>query len=366
VSAKSFLYQHKYQFRLTDMSIMKALVILSVLCACTLVAISELTLSRLVVGASQERIAGVEVGDWVKYGNFHASWSSNDPNAQEPPLDLIKHNNTEWVRNTVQGILGTQITFQAVTHWKNGTETTIIAQVDVNSGEGNGTQAFASANLGPGESVYNSTKYANSCINETLRLVYANALRETNYLEATTTQVLTSGMMQTLVLQVEYFWDKTTGVLSERAGTLINYTGDYHSVAIVQEFLVDTSLWEGNPDTTSPLAKAGPDQTVFVDQTVSFDAGGSSDNKGGWGIASYEWDFGDGTQSTEMIAVHSFNVPGKYTVTLTVKDWSGNSDEDALTITVQEASSPPSYTGVIVLIILLAAGLAFWLLKVRR
>ena len=348
------------------MNTMKALVILFVLHACTLVAIPELTLSRLVVGASQGRTVGVEVGDWVKYGNFHASWSSNDPNAQEPPLDLIKHNNTEWVRNTVQSIVGTQITFQAVTHLKNGTETTSIAQVDVNSGEGNGTQAFASANLGPGESVYNSTEYANSCINETLRLVYANALRETNYLEATTTQVLTSDVMQTLVLQVEYFWDKTTGVLSERAGTLMNYTGDYHSVAIVQEFLVDTSLWEGNPDATLPLAEAGPDQTVFVDQTVSFDAGGSSDNKGGWGIASYEWDFGDGTQGTGRTINHAFSIPGEYIVTLTVKDWGDNSDEDTLTMTVQEASSPLSSTGLIVLIILFVAGLVFWILKVRR
>lgn len=34
----------------------------------------------------------------------------------------------------------------------------------------------------------------------------------------------------------------------------------------------------------------------------------------------YNWDFGDGTSSTETVPSHTFNYPGKYTVTLTIID----------------------------------------------
>lgn len=340
---------------------MKALAVFLLL----LVAIPELTLARPVVEESYGGIVGVEVGDWVKYGNFHAAWSSNDPSAQETPLDLAEHNNTEWVTNTVQSISGTNITFQTVTRFKNGTETISVSHVDVYNGEGNGTLSFISANLDSLEIIYQSEEYVSMWINETVQLVYSNALRDTNYLEASASQYWPGEVGQNLVWKIEYFWDKMTGVLTERAGTFANYTGVYETVAITQEFLVDTNLWEEDPDVTAPLAEAGPDQRVSVDQTVGFDAGGSSDNEGGWGIASYEWDFGDGTQSTGMTVTHAFNTPGKYTVTLIVEDWGGNSDEDTLTVTVEEASFPLERIGVVVLIMLLVGGLVFWMLKRR-
>lgn len=362
--AKPFLYQRTHEFKLISMDEKKTLMTLVLL---LLVTLSGLTLATSVAEESPERIAGVKVGDWAKYGNFLATYESDDPSAQEPPLDLIEHNNTEWVTNTVKSISGTKITFQTVTHYKNDTETMSISYIDINTGAGNGTFMFISANLNLGESIYGSTEYDPIWINETTQLVYVNALRETNYLAATTSQYVPGEIEQNIVYRIEYFWDKMTGVLSERTGTFVITTAEYNTVAMRSEVMIDTNIWGATPDTTPPTARAGPDQTTIVNQSVSLDAGSSSDNEGGWGIASYQWDFGDGTQGSGIATTHAFNAPGNYTVTLTVEDWAGNSDKDTLTVTVQEASSPPSNMGAVVLVIMLfVAGLLLWRLKAKK
>ncbi|NIN65340.1 MAG: PKD domain-containing protein, partial [Anaerolineae bacterium] len=85
-------------------------------------------------------------------------------------------------------------------------------------------------------------------------------------------------------------------------------------------------------DITKPTADAGEAQTVRVGATVTFDAGGSTDNVA---IVSYEWDFGDGTTGTGKTTTHTYANPGTYTVTLTVRDAAGNINTDNLTVTVE-------------------------------
>ena len=51
---------------------------------------------------------------------------------------------------------------------------------------------------------------------------------------------------------------------------------------------------------------------------VSFDASGSSDSDGS--IASYQWDFGDGSNGTGKTVSHTYVAAGSYTATLTVTD----------------------------------------------
>jgi len=81
-----------------------------------------------------------------------------------------------------------------------------------------------------------------------------------------------------------------------------------------------------------PVADAGPDQTVLVNETVQFNGSGSCDPDGE--IVSYYWDFGDGTNATGVAPTHVYTTNGTYTVTLTVTDNNRATDNDTCNITV--------------------------------
>ena len=86
-----------------------------------------------------------------------------------------------------------------------------------------------------------------------------------------------------------------------------------------------------------PVAKAGPDQLVTSSE-VRFDGSGSSDPDGT--IASYAWDFGDGTTGSGPKPVHVYRKAGTYLVRLTVTDDSGtirSSASDTLHVVVNQA-----------------------------
>ncbi|WP_324736496.1 PKD domain-containing protein [Thermococcus sp. SY098] len=73
------------------------------------------------------------------------------------------------------------------------------------------------------------------------------------------------------------------------------------------------------------------EETVnFVDK--SYDSDGN--------IVSWNWDFGDGTTSTEREPTHTYSSPGNYTVRLVVKDDKGGEDEIAINIVVKAAPTP--------------------------
>jgi len=86
-----------------------------------------------------------------------------------------------------------------------------------------------------------------------------------------------------------------------------------------------------------PLASAGPDQTVIVNQSVSFSGAGSSDADGS--ISSYAWNFGDGSSASGATVSKSYAAAGSYTVTLTVTDNAGATASDTAIVTVQPATS---------------------------
>jgi PKD repeat protein len=67
-------------------------------------------------------------------------------------------------------------------------------------------------------------------------------------------------------------------------------------------------------------------------QPVSFDGLGSSDPDGT--IASYAWDFGDGTTGTGASATHAYQSAGTYTVRLTVTDSAGQKATASRAVTV--------------------------------
>jgi|GEM_PF-1971379 len=79
-------------------------------------------------------------------------------------------------------------------------------------------------------------------------------------------------------------------------------------------------------------------------QTLTFDAGGSSDADGS--IASYEWAFGDGSTATGETVTHSYSSSGDYDVSLTVTDEDGRSATLTKTLSVDNlrAADNPANT----------------------
>ncbi|GGB87190.1 PKD domain-containing protein [Dickeya fangzhongdai] len=67
--------------------------------------------------------------------------------------------------------------------------------------------------------------------------------------------------------------------------------------------------------------------------TLNFDAGASS---GGEGIISYSWSFGDGDTGSGARVSHTYASSGKYTITLTATDSTGNSATQSAAVSVGE------------------------------
>ncbi|MEZ5559640.1 MAG: PKD domain-containing protein [Pseudomonadales bacterium] len=76
--------------------------------------------------------------------------------------------------------------------------------------------------------------------------------------------------------------------------------------------------------------------------SVDFDASGSSDD---FGIARYEWDFGDGATGTGEQITHGYTATGTYVVTLTTTDHAGQSVSTTFSIDVTLGDGPVADAG---------------------
>jgi uncharacterized repeat protein (TIGR01451 family) len=94
-----------------------------------------------------------------------------------------------------------------------------------------------------------------------------------------------------------------------------------------------------NTPPTALIDFPGDGGIFYEDMAVYFSAENSYDDSGN---LTYYWDFGDGTDSTEMNPVHKFLDPGVYTVTLTVTDDDGDSDDESITLTIIK-NTPVAY-----------------------
>lgn len=85
----------------------------------------------------------------------------------------------------------------------------------------------------------------------------------------------------------------------------------------------------------SPVASAGADKSVSVNEQIAFDASSSYDSDGS--ITRYFWSFGNGAFAEGKQVACKYDKAGTYTATLTVTDNSGVSAGDSCVITVQES-----------------------------
>lgn len=117
------------------------------------------------------------------------------------------------------------------------------------------------------------------------------------------------------------------------------YTGDIDDVAVYPTVLsaaqvLDhyTVAQDGGRPNQLPVADASADIHGFE---LTADGGASADPDGN--IASWAWNFGDGTTGTGQQTTHTYAAPGTYTVTLTVTDDEGATAQDTVQV---EATAP--------------------------
>ena len=178
-----------------------------------------LLFAMIVTAPAQTRTVGVLEGDWFKYGDISFDWNSNDPNATISDPDW---NETEWMMILIIDVSGTNITGQKTVHYKNGIEEISGGFVDIDTGDGeNATTMIISANLGVNDALYTSGDFSNWKINETVVRAYPGGVRDTNHLNMT---FELSYMDFYQYMSMNYYWDKSTGIIVEMSVEEIHQT----------------------------------------------------------------------------------------------------------------------------------------------
>ena len=106
-----------------------------------------------------------------------------------------------------------------------------------------------------------------------------------------------------------------------------------YAVSVVMLLLVILVLLVGCSKNSLPVANLTTSSTSgMAPMEISFDASASVDEDGS--IVSYEWDFGDGSFAADERTTHTYDIPGVYTVSLTVTDNKEATASTAQTITI--------------------------------
>jgi len=364
----------------------------------TLLLIVMLTLAfdiRALAG-EVERKVGVDLEDWIKYGEIMVS-------GVPPPLA-----DREWFRIEVLHVDGTNVTGITTVHYKNGTELNVTSSVDIATGYGNLSFFIIPANLTKGDSIPAGDR-GNITVDGVVTRTYAGASRK----------VVFANLSEPFLYAHELYWDQETGMLVEQlfldetrgikityeatetnlwgpplitvlspenktytstfipltftvneATSWIGYSLDNQANVTVTVNITLSGLPEGAHSVTvyanDTAGNIGASETVYftvalpysptaaftiipgkgnVGESVKFDASASLL---GWNgthemlITEYRWNFGDGNRTTTstLIVYHSFQSAGIYYVTLTVYAPGATPETDSTTKKVTITAIP--------------------------
>ena len=202
------------------------------------VTMAALLVSMMLIPAGNATV-GVKAGDWAKYGNISASWSSNETGATEPSY-ITELKNTAWFTLTVQSVTNNTVTVQETGQYKNGTAVpTGTLSGDIETGYGTIGFFIIPANLGKGDIVSLGYLLGSYSINDTV--TYSRTNRPANLVQH---YLLIPGYM---TADLSFYWDKATGILCELSISVSLSIENYTESSSEQMFLIDKSdnLWSG-------------------------------------------------------------------------------------------------------------------------
>ncbi len=104
--------------------------------------------------------------------------------------------------------------------------------------------------------------------------------------------------------------------------TAYDKAGNSHTVITNEVSQLYTGSDDEEEEEIIPAPQIVCKSLIKVGDEERFDGSKSTDKAG---IKSYMWDFGDGTKAYTKVAIHTYNNPGTYTVSLTVTNVKGNS-----------------------------------------
>ncbi|MHA2065807.1 MAG: LamG-like jellyroll fold domain-containing protein, partial [Candidatus Thorarchaeota archaeon] len=151
---------------------------------------------------------------------------------------------------------------------------------------------------------------------------------------------------------LEYRWDFNndgiwdTGWLTDPT-TTHTYGDDYSGLVVLEVTdgaLTDTDSADVTISNVAPTVEAGANQTVEYSDSVYFS--GSFTDPGWLDTHTITWDFGDGEYEYDTLTPsHIYDIPGVYTVILTVEDDDGGVGIDTMVVTVIKEETTLTYIG---------------------
>lgn len=144
---------------------------------------------------------------------------------------------------------------------------------------------------------------------------------------------------------VDYQWDFGDG--TKASGKTVSHTwdaiGEYTVTLVVTDdkgaSASTTVVIYANPRPNQPpvASMSLTPSTGVAPLTVTFDGSASSDPDGS--IASYTWDFGDGSSGEGAVTSHVYTVAGSYQAHLTVTDYDGATHSESKSVSVSASFS---------------------------
>ena len=195
-----------------------------------------LLLSATMVGGvwAQTYAPGVAEGDTFTY-DITGFWSSTDPSVAVPQ-SLLELNETDYYEVIINGTAGAEVIATSTVHFKNGSETSFVSSLNLETGVASGgALLILAANLRANDKIHNGTDTVT--INETVVRNYLGADRETNHLMLNYQENSITGTL-------DRYFDRETGVLVELRDET-SYVNPAMTI-IVSWKIKGTNVW-GNP-----------------------------------------------------------------------------------------------------------------------